>query len=498
VNPNPRKREDEDGADAVKFGTDGWRGVIAREFTFDNVARVAWATADFLLSPDRKKLAIYQDWKSEYRPAASGVVVGYDMRFLSREFAHHFARIVQGKGIPVALSEAPVPTPALAYAVVHRRAAAGIMITASHNPPIYNGVKYKAEYGGSAPNEVTSGIEERLPDEVPSLTIPEGSLTRADLRGPFLDKVKTLIDPDRLKASPIQVIIDSMHGSASGYVAELLAELNISHREIRGTRDVLFGGVKPEPLEENLTPLKETILSGISREENLIGVVTDGDGDRIAAMDERGQYIDAHRTFALLLHYLVEERGWRGTVVKSFPLTDMAKAICREYHLPLIEVPVGFKYACEQILKRDVLIAAEESGSIAVRGHIPERDGVLLSLLLAEIAASAGKPMSNVVETLLADFGPQIYHRRDIVVEERLEIVSKLKQDPPERFAGHPVKGVETLDGVKLRFADGWLLFRASGTEPILRLYCEAKTEAAVNQLLGEAERLARGDLKLW
>lgn len=492
---NPKGQED---VEEIRFGTDGWRAVIAREFTFANVARVAHATAKALRSPKRKHFAIYREWGAEYRPATAGVIIGYDTRFLSREFAHHFARVLHDAKIPVAISSSPVPTPALSYAVVDRRAAAGIMFTASHNPPIYNGIKYKAEYGGSAPNEVTAAIERHLPATAPHPYSPEASIKQADLRGPFLERVRTLIDPDRLAASPICVVIDSMYGAAQGYVAEVLSGLGISHVNIRDTRDVLFGGKKPEPLEENLVPLRAVIRSIRRGKDLLVGVVTDGDGDRISAMDEKGGFIDAHRTFALLLRYLVEERGLRGAVVKSFPLTDMARKLCQEYHLPLIEVPVGFKYACEQILKRDVLIAAEESGSIAVRGHIPERDGVLCSLLLAEIVASAKRPMSKVVERLLDDVGPHVYHRRDIKVEKRLEIVSTLRTHPPERFAGRAVRKVETLDGVKLRFEDGWLLFRASGTEPILRLYCEMKTDKAVFRLLEEAERLARGELRPW
>ena len=493
-----KSQEEEQKAGDVRFGTDGWRGVIAREFTFDNVARVAQATAGFLLSETRKELAIYREWGASYRSAANGVIIGYDTRFLSREFAYHFARVLHDSGIPVIISDASVPTPALSYAVVKRRAAGGIMFTASHNPPIYNGIKYKAEYGGSAPGEVTSAVERLLPDKVTPPRSPEEAIVKADLRGPFLAKVRTLVDPARLTASPVRVVIDSMYGSAQGYVSQLLTEYGVPYVQIRGTRNVLFGGKKPEPIEENLIPLRAVIASTRRGGEPLIGVVTDGDGDRISAMDEQGKFIDAHRTFALILRYLIKERDWRGAVVKSFALTDMAQEICREYSLELIEVPIGFKYACEQILKRDVLIAAEESGSIAIRGHIPERDGVLLSLLLVEIAASAKRPMSQVVAKMLSDLGPHVYHRRDIEVEGRLEVVSRLRQNPPERFAGHRIRAIETLDGLKLRFDKGWLLFRASGTEPILRLYCEMETKKDVHIMLEEAERLARGDLTLW
>ena len=484
--------------DVVRFGTDGWRGRIAREFTFDNVARVAEATARFLLSEERKELAIYTDWRAEYRSPANGVVLGYDTRFLSFEFAMHFARVMTDCGIPVEMSDAALPTPALSYAVVDRRAVAGIMFTASHNPPTDNGIKYKAEYGGSATAEVTSGVEARLPARARTPTAAAASVARIDFRTPFLDRVRTFIDCDRLRAAPVFVVVDSMYGSARGYVAELLAENGVSYVQIRGTRDVLFGGKKPEPLEENLVPLRAVIASRAKKHPRMVGVVTDGDGDRVSGMDERGGFIDAHRTFALILRYLLEVRGWRGAVVKSFNLTDMATAICREYDLPMIEVPIGFKHAVEHILKSNVLVAAEESGSIAIQGHIPERDGVLNSMLLAELAASCKGTLSEEIDRLSSDLGPHVYHRKDITVPGRLEVVARLMADPPDRFGGRPVKAVETMDGLKLRFSKGWLLFRASGTEPILRLYCEMPAERDVWAVLDEAEKLARGDLTLW
>jgi phosphomannomutase len=493
------KKGSRSGGSEIKFGTDGWRAGIAREFTFDNVARVAQATARFLLDEKRKDLAIYRDWGSPYRPAVDGVIVGYDMRFLSREFAHHFARVLHDSGIPVAVSDAPVPTPALSYAVVDRNVAAGIMFTASHNPATDNGIKYKAEYGGSAPGEVTSGVESFLPHTAPVPHSPKEAIDEINLRTPFLEKVRTLVDPDRLTASPVYVVIDSMYGSAQGYVSQLLGEYGVPYTNIRGRHDTLFGGKKPEPIEENLVPLRAVIASLRHRKHNLIGVVTDGDGDRISAMDEKGGFIDAHRTFALILRYLVEVRGLRGSVITAFNLTDMARDMCEDYGLTQIVVPIGFKHHCEKILKRgDVLIGAEESGSIAIQGHIPERDGVLHSILLSEIVASAGRPASELVQSLIDNYGPRVYQRRDLKVEERLEVVARLRENPPERFGNRRVIAVETMDGIKLRFDEGWLLFRASGTEPILRIYCEMRERKDVLNLLEEAERLARGDLTLW
>lgn len=487
-------------ASRIAFGTDGWRAVIAEEFTFDNVARVARAFVDHLRAEERQNDPIYTEWGAEYRSAEQGVVIGYDTRFLSREFAHHFAAIVQDSGIPVHVSDSFVPTPALSYAVVDRNAAAGIMFTSSHNPARYNGIKIKAEYGGSAPKSITQSVEKRLKDEVPTVSpSASASVPLVDLATPYMNRIRELIDPERLTASPVQVVVDSMYGSAQGYVGKILDELAIPFVQIRGTRDVLFGGKSPEPLEKNLAPLRGVIGSTAKRtNRRIIGVVTDGDGDRISAMDEKGGFVDAHRTYALILQYLVETRRWRGPVVVSFNLSDLVRRMCEAYGLEIIEIPIGFKHAAKHIVQRDILIAGEESGSIAIRGHIPERDGVLFSLLLVEILANSHRSVSRLVADLHKTFGPQVYHRRDLHVEERLEIVDKLKKSPPAEFAGHTVCSVETLDGIKLRFDRGWLLFRASGTEPILRVYCEMTTEKDVRQVLDEAEKLARGDVTAW
>jgi phosphomannomutase len=481
------------GAESVKFGTDGWRGIIAREFTFDNVGRVADAVAAYLRDPQRRKSAIYTEWGAEYRPAEQGVVIGYDTRFLSEEFAVHFARVIRDRGLPVAVSNDFVPTPALSYAVVNRKAAIGIMITSSHNPPIYNGIKIKAEYGGSAPQEVTNAIEALLPASAPAPRSAAADIERVDLRTPYVSRIRELMDRERLTSSRIHAVVDSMYGSAAGYVADLLRESGVPYTQIRGARDPLFGGKKPEPLEENLIPLRAVLRSRAGKHERLIGVITDGDGDRIAAMDEKGGFIDPHGTYALILRYLVEERGLRGAVVVSFNLTDLVRRMCAAYGLEVIEVPIGFKYAVEQILKKDVLMAGEESGSLALRGHIPERDGVLWSILLCEILATSKRPASELVADLHRRFGPQVVRRRDIEIERRLEVVKQLKANPPDRFGGEPVRSVETLDGLKLRFEKGWILFRASGTEPILRIYCEMEDDQAVRRMLDEGERFARG-----
>jgi phosphomannomutase len=485
---------------AIHFGTDGWRGVIAREFTFENVARVGVALAQFLSSPERRALAVYHRWKVEYRDALRGVVIGYDTRFLSREFAIYLGRTRQDQQSPVLISPEPLPTPALSYAVQQHRTAIGVMITASHNPPEYNGIKVKLEYGGPAPPQATQIVEKFLPDQAPPPRTPEHELNFLDLRTSYLERVRQLIEIKLLKDAPLFVVADAMYGSARGYLPMLLAELKIPHATVRGGDNPRFGGKNPEPIEKNLGPLRAVIASEKRKRrsrEILLGVVADGDGDRVAAMDEHGRVLDAHRCFALILKHLLDKR-WTGKVVKSFTLSDMVDHLCVQHKIELDEVPVGFKFICEKMIREDVLMGGEESGGFGIKNHIPERDSVLMSLLLLEVVAQAGKPLSQIVEDLMSEVGPHYYDRRDLPLESRLEIVERVRRQPPKQIAGLPVRKIELLDGMKLRFPHGWLLLRASGTEPVLRLYCEMDSAEKVKVILDEAERFARGEMELW
>lgn len=484
----------------IRFGTDGWRGVIARDFTFANVGRAAGAIAAYLRSPQRRSLDLYKKWGVPCRPPERGVVISYDTRFLSREFALHVGRILQDAEIPVWIAQDCAPTPALSYAVQTHQAALGVMITASHNPPEYNGVKIKVEYASSAPPSVTRLIEKLVPTEAPTPQTPENALNFADFKTTYLQRIRELIDREALRESPLCVIADSMYGAGRGYVVEILKALGVEHLQVRGGDNPRFGGKNPEPIEKNLGPLRAVLASERLKRKgakHLLGVVTDGDGDRIAAMDERGQVLNSHRCFALILKHLLA-RGWKGKVVKSFALSDMADKLAVKNNLALDEVPVGFKYICEKMVREDVLIGGEESGGFAIKNHIPERDGILNSLLLCEIAAKSKKPVSEIVADLLAEAGPHWYDRRDLHLESRLEVVDRVKQRPPKEIAGLDVVKIELLDGIKLRFAHGWLLLRASGTEPLLRLYCELDAHAKVREVLDEAERFAHGDLSLW
>ncbi len=476
----------------ISFGTDGWRGVIADDYTYENLGRVAEATASYLKSSDCRKLEIYDQWGTPYRSSDDGVVVGYDGRFASEDFALYVARVLIESGVPACVSKTMVPTPALAFAVREMDAAVGVMITASHNPPEYNGFKVKIESGASAPPVVTDMIEANLPDDAPDVD-SNLEVDRVDISSSYVDALGEIVDEDKLTKNQVMAVIDSMYGSAQGFTGKVLEEFGVPYVEVRGEFNPSFKGVRPEPLEEYLDPLKEEIAE--QKKENdipIIGVVTDGDGDRVSAMAEDSSFIDAHRTYALLMRYLIEEKGWEGKAVKNFPLTDMIFKIGKKHGRDVIETPVGFKFIAEKMVKEDVLIGGEESGGIGLKNHIPDRDGILCSLLLIEMVAQSGKRPSELVDDMMEEFGGHYYLRKDIHLEARKEVEKKSTEDPPKSIGSHQVKNVKRTDGVKLRFEDGWLLIRASGTEPLLRLYCEMGEPSKVDQVLSKAEKYAR------
>ena len=371
--------------DKIKFGTDGWRGVIGDDFTFANVRRVAAAIAQYV--------------REESEPAR-GLVVGYDTRFLSAEFARAAAEVLAAAGIPVWLADAATPTPAVSYAVVARQTAGAIMITASHNPYRWNGVKFKAPYGGSAAPAIIHRIEIHLHRLDRARARPRRSKPAAietvDLITPYLERLKTLVHLDRIRASGQRFVIDPMYGAARGCIARLFGETGIPYQEIHGEHNPLFPGMNPEPIEPHVEDLRRAVTEGGYD----AGFATDGDADRIGAIDRGGAFIDSHKIFSILLKHLAEDLGLRGEVVKTFSTTQMIDKLARKYDLPLHVTPIGFKYICELMLTRDVLIGGEESGGIAIKGHLPERDGILNSLLLAEVMAEKGKTLGELVEDL--------------------------------------------------------------------------------------------------
>jgi len=466
--------------DTIKFGTDGWRGVIGDDFTFANVRRVAAAVAEYV--------------REEGEPAR-GLVVGYDTRFLSPECAGVAAEAVAAVGIPVILADRPTPTPALSYAVVERKAAGGIVITASHNPFRWNGVKFKAPYGGSAAPAIIRRIEvylgrlERSRKKVRRAA--PARIETADLVSGYLERLRVLVHLERVRASGRRFVIDPMFGAARDCLASLFRDAGVPFEEIHGERNPLFPGLNPEPIEPHVAELRRAVVEGGFD----AGFATDGDADRLGAIDRDGTFIDSHKIFSILLRHLAEDLGMRGEVVRTFSTTTMIDKLAARYNLPLHVTPIGFKYICELMLTRDILIGGEESGGISVKGHLPERDGILNSLFLAEVMADRGKTLGELVEELTEEFGPHFYGRVDLEIEKKVaqRFVLQAAQLKNKRLAGLKVTALDDLDGVKLHLGDSaWLLVRASGTENVLRLYAEAPSREQVKALLDAMTARAR------
>ena len=464
----------------IKFGTDGWRALIAREYTFANVERVAQAYADYL-----------SENANTNRPSL--VVVGYDRRFLSELFAHRAAEVLAGNNFNVALFNEDAPTPLISWAVKELKAVGGVVITASHNPADFNGFKIKAPWGGSAAPETTSAVE-KLVDATP----PKRGEVPADthsLLEPAIEsyraQIASYIDLDRLRQTRATVIVDPMHGAGGTWVEGFLKSGSLEVETIRAHRDPLFGGVNPEPIDGNLGALKKRVVETRA----LVGLATDGDADRVGAVNERGETMTMHDVVPLILLHLVRNRKMTGGVVRTFSQSVLLKRIAAAHNLKLYETAIGFKYIADLMLNDNILIGAEESGGIGVKGHIPERDGILNSLLFLEAIITAGKPPSEMLRDLHREFGEFHFGRKDLHVETSvgLELIERLANAAPPEFAGYAITGVETTDGTKLLFEDeSWLLFRQSGTEPMLRIYSEATTVEKSNALLAAGEKLAQ------
>jgi phosphomannomutase len=487
----------------IKFGTDGWRAIIADGFTFANLERVAQAYADYLARPEAAQPDASQSDKAQTDSAqttGSLVVVGYDRRFLSAQFALRVAEVLAGNGFRVALFDEAVPTPLVSWAVREQGALGGIVITASHNPAEFNGFKIKAPWGGSASPEITAAVEALMDRNQPRLEkLPEGELSENGTRQMLLSTVESYraqiasyIDLERVRSAHQRVVIDPMHGSGGRWVESFLGGGQLDAETIRAARDPLFGGVHPEPIDRNLGPLKKRVAETGA----ILGLATDGDADRLGAVNERGETMTMHEVVPLLLLHLARTRGMSGGVVRTFSQSVLTKRIASAHGLTLYETPIGFKYIADLMLKQNILIGAEESGGIGVQGHIPERDGVLNCLLLLEAVIMAGKPPSQMVREMHREFGEFHFGRRDLHVDVKRgqELVARLASAPPTDVAGFAVRGVETMDGTKLLFEDeSWLLFRQSGTEPVLRIYSEATSTAKVEALLDQGIKFADG-----
>jgi phosphomannomutase len=464
----------------IQFGTDGWRARIGEDFNFENVRRVAAAVADYV--------------REEGEPER-GLLVGYDMRFLSPEAAEIAAETVAAHGVPVTLADRPTPTPALSFAVLARKSAGALMLTASHNPYRWNGVKFKAPYGGSASPPIIKRIEFHL-ERLDSGHLPEKRIRRAghnvaDLVTPYLDRLKTTIDLEAIRASGLRFVIDPMFGAGRGVIARLFDEAGIPHREIHGEHNPLFPGINPEPIEPHVGALQRAVSEGGFD----AGFATDGDADRVGAVDRDGSFIDSHKIFSILLLHLAEDLKFSGEVVKTFSTTRMVDHLTQKFGLPLTVTPIGFKYICERMLTQDVLIGGEESGGIAIKGNPPERDGILNSLLLAEVMARRGHSLGELVAELEREFGPHAYNRIDLEVSRPaiVRLLERLRHHTFRQLAGLKITSTESLDGHKLIFGPTtWLLVRPSGTENLMRFYAEAPSREQVERLLNAVVELAR------
>lgn len=454
----------------LKFGTDGWRAVIADEFTFANVRLVAKAVALYA----KKAAGFYQT------KGLDGICVGYDARFLSKEFAHQVAAVIASQGIRVWLSDSFCATPAFSWAVVDRKAIGGVVITASHNPPVYNGFKFKAWYGGSASPEIIADIEKqlRLLEEhavvVEKIALPD-AVEFFSPQADYLQHIKAMLKPDIISGYRARIVFDMMYGSSQGLAKILADEYGLNLTEFRGTVNPGFDGVNPEPIERYLSRLRQEVLT-VGAD---FALATDGDGDRIGAMSSDGSFISAHHIIALLSRYLIDSRGWSGSVVKTVTVSGLVDAVVALTNREMLETPVGFKYIAELMNSEDVLLGGEESGGIGIKNYIPERDGLLLGMLLVEMCAFYDKPLGKLLTDLMDEVGHFCYHRDDISLapEQIKRLMDRLAVEP-EIVAGMNVLKYNSSDGVKMYLQDNsWVMVRGSGTEPILRVYADAPTK---------------------
>jgi phosphomannomutase len=464
----------------VKFGTDGWRGIIADDFTYANVRVAAAAIANYVLA---------------HESAEAGVCIAYDTRFGSRSFANVVAGVLAGAGIPVTMAAEVTPTPALSYAVRERKAAGGVMITSSHNPAEWNGVKYKASYGGSGKPSIMAAIEGYLGKDLPQAT-SAARIDTVDFNPDYIAAIARFVDLEAIRASGYKFLIDCMYGAGRGVVAGIFAEAGVPFVEMRSEINPAFPGINPEPI---LPHIHATQLAVVA-ERCDAGLITDGDADRIGAVDEHGNVVDAHKIFAVLLKWLLERKKWPGDVTRAFNTTKMLDRICAKYGRRLHEHGIGFKYVCDLMLEQEILIGGEESGGVGISRHLPERDGLLNSLLIANVMADERKTLGELVAALQEEFGEHQYGRVDMHITEELKqgAIARAKAGVAE-IAGLKVLRVETLDGIKFflenpecagkpNAAETWLLLRASGTEPLLRVYCESCSVESVERVLVAAQ----------
>ncbi|HEX9951676.1 MAG TPA: phosphoglucomutase/phosphomannomutase family protein [Rubricoccaceae bacterium] len=460
-------------SETVTFGTDGWRAVIGDGYTFDNLTRVARATAE---------------WVQAQPDGDGSVVMGYDTRFQGEAFAKHVARTMASCGVRVRLASTYATTPAISWATADGGHTAGIVITASHNPPQYNGFKIKAHFGGPASPEMIADVEARmaaLSTDAPEAKtydacVAEGLIETFDLRAAYVALLKARIDVSAIKEASVRVAYDAMFGAGQGIVGELLGRVRVT--ELHHDLNPGMYGQAPEPIERNLGALLKTVVENSCG----VGLATDGDADRIGLVDEEGTFVDSHKILCLLVKYLHTEKNLRGDIVKTFSTTDMLDRMGEQYGLNVVTTPIGFKYIGPLMVERDVLVGGEESGGMAVKGHIPERDGLYIGLLVVEMMVKRERTLSGLVRELMDEFGPHYQSRQDLhtTPARKDSALASLGSEGFSEIAGAAVTKTETLDGFKFRTDGGWLLFRPSGTEPVLRVYAEAPTQDRADALV--------------
>ena len=458
----------------IRFGTDGWRALIAEDFTFENVARCAQGLSLHL---------------KDFGTAGQGLVVGYDTRFLSPEFAETVAAVCAAQGIKVYLADKPAPTPVLSYNVLHHQAGGAAIITASHNPGQWNGFKFKPEYAGSATQEITDRLEGFIAQAAtgPTYNAAEGRdsglIVDLEPQGPYMERIASLVDLDAIKGAGLDVVVDSMYGAGGGYLPALLSGGKTTVRELHGSRNPAFPGMEqPEPIAHNLTEVTSLIAANGAS----IGIALDGDADRVGIIDEHGRFVTTLDTFSILAQYLLEQKQQRGAIVKGVTSSIALNKLGEAYGVDVHEMRVGFKNIGPKMSEVDALMGGEESGGFAFRGHIPERDGILSGLYFLEYMATTGDTPTRLLQRLTDKVGPHSFHRRDIAFKatDRERILEMVSAPGLAEIGGVPILDTDTIDGRRFHVEDGWLAVRFSGTEPLLRIYAEAATPELVTALL--------------
>jgi len=464
----------------IKFGTDGWRAVISDEFTFANVRAVAQAIAVYI---------------NNHKLSERGVVVGYDTRFLAEHFAEETVKVLSSNRINCYMMDRDTPTPVVAFSVKDKKAGGAVMITASHNPPQYCGMKFISEYGGPAFNDITKEISDNFEKKMSVEKTSAIKMERINPINRYIKHIEEIVDFEAIKAAGLRVVFDPLWGTGRDYLDRILQKFGVKVSVIHGNRDVLFGGITPEPVDEHLDELKKAVREG----KNDIGLSTDPDADRFGVVDEQGKFITANDVISMLFAYLVEQRKESGSVVRSVATTHLIDSIANRNGRKVHETPVGFKYIAEIMIKEQVVIGGEESGGLSVSGHVPEKDGILAGLLVCEMAARLRKPLSQILSAVKHKYGVVTGRRINMKLSssQKASLIESLSSSPPESIAGSKLKSTSKMDGVKMIFDDGsWLLARPSGTEDLVRLYFEGKSEAVIAKMATDFQRYAEANLQ--